>query len=126
MVETQVVGMPTYVSIETGKTYSGDKQHPDDYDVTSHMHPFDGQMYKYLPELQNWELDTDSKWDEVRAVRDQMIDNFAWKIARQRDLIDLGIATADSLTPLLQYVQALRDVPQNQTDPFNIVWPLQP
>lgn len=126
MVETQVVGLPTYVSKLTGKTYSGDKADPEDYDVTSHMHPFDGKEYKYLPEEQNWELDTEAKWDEVRAVRDQMIDNFAWKIARQRDLIDLGTATAETLAPLLQYIQALRDVPQTQEDPFNIVWPLQP
>lgn len=126
MVETQIVWLPTYVSKATGKTYSGDKQDPEDYDVTGHMHPFDGQSYKYLPEEQNWELDVDAKWEEIRDVRDRKIDNFAWKIARQRDLIDLGTAPAETLTPLLEYVQALRDVPQTQTDPFNIVWPLQP
>jgi hypothetical protein len=123
---TQSVGMPTYVDHITGKTYCGDKTHPDDYDVTTHLHPFDGKEYTYHPETQSWSLNEDAEWDKVRIVRDEKINNFQWKINRQRDWISAGIATAESLLPLLDYVQALRDIPQTQSDPLNVIWPTEP
>jgi len=123
---TQSVSMPTYVDHVTGKTYCGDKIDPNDYDVTSHLHPFDGREYTYLPETQSWILNNEAEWDKVRVIRDEKINNFQWKINRQRDWITTGVATADSILPLIDYVQALRDIPQTQTDPLNVVWPEEP
>ncbi len=122
-----IVSVPTYVSHEDlGFIYSGDKMHRDDYDVTSNMHPFDGNSYRYIPETASWELNFDSVWVKVREQRNKKIEAFRWKIDRQRDLIDLGLADPSTLTPLLQYVQALRDIPQNFADPFLVVFPDEP
>jgi hypothetical protein len=127
MVETQIVSMPTFVKHDDlSHVYCGDKLDYRDYEVTSCMHPFDGTPYRLIPETMSWEPAADVAWREVRAKRDELIVAFRWRIDRQRDLIDLGEAASSTLTPLLQYVQALRDIPQTQTDPFNIVWPDEP
>jgi len=123
---TQSVGMPTYVDHVTGKTYCGDKNHPDDYDVTTHLHPFDGKEYTYLPETKSWILNENAEWDKVRIIRDEKINNFQWRINRQRDWISSSQATVESLLHLLDYVQSLRDIPQTQSDPLNIIWPEEP
>jgi hypothetical protein len=123
---TQQVSTPTYVDHITGETYCGDRLHPDDYDVTSHLHPFDGKTYRYNPEDQSWSINEDAEWDKVRVVRDQKLNDFQWKINRQRDWIALGTASSESLLPLIEYAQDLRDIPQTQEDPFNIVWPVEP
>lgn len=122
-----IVSVPTYVKHDDlASIYSGDKMHRDDYDVTSNMHPFDGNSYRYAPETESWELNLDSAWVKVREERNKKIEAFRWKVDRQRDLIDLGLAEAATLTPLLQYVQALRDIPQTFTDPFAVVFPDEP
>ncbi len=100
--------------------------HRDDYDVTSNMHPFDGNSYRYVPETESWELNQDAVWVKVREERNKRIEAFRWRVDRQRDLIDLGLAGSATLTPLLQYVQALRDIPQTNTDPFAVVFPDEP
>lgn len=123
----RIVTVPTYVSHEDlSFIYSGDKMHRDDYDVTSNMHPFDGFAYTYVPETQSWVLNVDSVWAKVREERNKKIEAFRWKIDRQRDLVDLGLADQSSLLVLLQYVQALRDIPQTNTDPFAVVFPDEP
>ncbi len=126
-VEIQTVGMPTYVKHDDlSFIYSGDRQHPDDYDVTSCMHPFDGLAYTFVPDERNWVPNMDAEWVKVRAERDRRIEAFKWRVDRQRDFVSLGLAQYETLAPILQYVQALRDIPQTQTDPLNIVWPEEP
>jgi hypothetical protein len=49
-----------------------------------------------------------------------------WKVQRQRDRIDLGLAEQESIIPYLEYIQELRDIPQNQNDPLNIIYPTEP
>lgn len=123
----QIVSVPVFVKHDDlGFIYSGDKDHPNDYEVTSNMHPFDGRAYRYVPETQGWELNLDAVWVTVREERNKRIEAFRWKIDRQRDLVDLGLAPASSLLPLLQYVQVLRDIPQTNTDPLAVVFPEEP
>ena len=123
----EIVTVPTFVKHDDlSFIYSGDKDHPDDYEVTSNMHPFDGRAYTYVPETQSWELNLDAVWVTVREERNKRIEAFRWKIDRQRDLVDLGLAPASSLLPLLQYVQVLRDIPQTNTDPLAVVFPEEP
>lgn len=122
-----IVNVPTYVKHDDlGFVYSGDKMHRDDYDVTSNMHPLDGLAYRYIPETASWEVNLDSAWAKVREERNKRIAAFRWRIDRQRDLIDLGLAAPSTITPLLQYVQDLRDMPQTFSDPFAIVFPDEP
>ncbi len=126
-VETQVVGMSTYVRHDDlSAIYCGDRQHPDDHDVTAWMHPFDGRVYTYVPEERNWVLNLPGEWAIVRVERNKRIEAVRWRIDRERDLVQLNLADGTLLMSLLNYVQALRDIPQTQSDPLNIVWPVEP
>jgi hypothetical protein len=126
-VETQPVGMPTYVKHDDMSfIYCGDRQHPDDHDVTSWMHPLDGGVYTYVPEERNWTPNLPGEWAVVRAERNKRIEAVRWRIDRERDRVALNLTDDTLLMSLLNYVQALRDIPQTQTDPLNIVWPDEP
>lgn len=57
-----------------------------------------------------------NKWDYVRSERDSKLKNTDWRATTDRTLSD---AWRD-------YRQALRQIPQTQTDPYNITWPTEP
>ncbi|HEY7822372.1 MAG TPA: tail fiber assembly protein [Acidimicrobiia bacterium] len=59
-------------------------------------------------------------WDRVRAERDARLAACDWTQVADAPLTD-GERAAWA-----EYRQALRDVPQSQDDPDNIVWPEQP
>lgn len=50
--------------------------------------------------------------DTARAERDRLIESVRWRIERHSDELALGSEPTEPLEPLLQYTQALRDVPQ--------------
>ena len=62
----------------------------------------------------------------ARAKRDCLIESVRWRIERHRDEVALGSEPTEPLEPLLQYVQALRDVPQQTGFPLEINWPDAP
>lgn len=62
----------------------------------------------------------------VRTERDAKIEAVRWRIERARDETSIGIPLTEPLEPLLQYVQALRDVPRQAGFPTDIVWPEVP
>lgn len=62
----------------------------------------------------------------VRAERDAKIEAVRWRIERHKDELELGVPLTEPLEPLLQYVQALRDVPQQEGFPDDIDWPVNP
>lgn len=57
------------------------------------------------------------QWSRVRAERNARLAACDWT-----QLADASVNAAAWTT----YRQALRDLPQTQTDPFNIVWPTSP
>lgn len=59
----------------------------------------------------------DAQWIVIRAERDAKLAASDWTQIADAPVDDLVWAT---------YRQALRDLPQTQTDPFNIVWPTAP
>lgn len=59
----------------------------------------------------------------ARAERDRLIESVRWRIERHNDELELGIEPTEPLEPLLQYTQALRDVPQQAGFPTDIIWP---
>ena len=63
--------------------------------------------------------------EQVRAKRDAKIEAVRWRIERHKDELELGITLTEPLEPLLQYVQALRDVPQQDGFPENVEWPVE-
>lgn len=56
-------------------------------------------------------------WKEVRAERNTRLVASDWTQVADAPVDDLVWAA---------YRQSLRDLPQTQTDPFNIVWPVPP
>ena len=62
----------------------------------------------------------------ARAERDRLIESVRWRIERHSDELALGSEPTEPLEPLLQYVRALRDVPQQSGFPGDIDWPVNP
>ena len=60
---------------------------------------------------------------QARAERDAKIEAVRWRIERAKDELALGVPLTEPLEPLLQHVQALRDVPQQSGFPHEITWP---
>ena len=62
----------------------------------------------------------------ARAERDRLIESIRWRIERHSDELALGSEPTEPLEPLLQYVQSLRDVPQQSGFPGDVDWPVNP
>ena len=62
----------------------------------------------------------------ARAERDRLIESIRWRIERHSDELALGSEPTEPLEPLLQYVQLLRDVPQQAGFPEAVEWPEVP
>jgi hypothetical protein len=62
-------------------------------------------------------------WASVRQERDNKIQQVVWHYERYARYERLGIAQVDSIQDLDNYIQTLADLPETQTDPFNIIWP---
>jgi hypothetical protein len=68
-----------------------------------------------IAELNQQGLDT--AWSALRHQRNQLLTASDWTV-----LTDTPTSTAAWKT----YRQALRDLPANTTDPYNVVWPTPP
>lgn len=77
-------------------------------------------------ELTNPPPTTEQLAEQVRAERDAKIEQVRWRIERAKDETALGVPLTEPLEPLLQHVQALRDVPQQSGFPESVEWPAEP
>ncbi len=67
---------------------------------------------------------TNSKWIQVRERRDLLLSRADQRVLRYQSEERAGITThTDSISDLDTYMQELRDIPQTNSDPDNIVWP---
>lgn len=70
-------------------------------------------------ELQAWgrtreeqeEFELENKKEIVKQVRNSMLENIEWRVARAREQRELGIKTIDNYYNLINYKQYLRDYP---------------
>ena len=79
-----------------------------------------------VTELTQEELDqiTDSKWIQVRSQRNYLLSEADQRVLRYQSEERAGITThTDSISDLDTYMQELRDIPQTNSNPDNIVWP---
>ena len=75
------------------------------------------------------EKPTEQKETEARAERDQRIDAIRWRIERYQTQAAAGLETTDTAEhykAILLYVQALRDIPEQEGFPDAIEWPEEP
>ena len=63
------------------------------------------------------------KWLAVRLQRNEMIRLMSPKIEQYNSQVRLGITPTIDIAKIDEYIEKLRQVPQTQSDPFNIVWP---
>lgn len=59
---------------------------------------------------------TSQKWIEIREIRNQILKDTDWRASSDLTLSDTW----------KKYRNDLRQIPQTQTDPFNITWPTSP
>jgi Phage tail assembly chaperone protein len=62
------------------------------------------------------------QWNNIRAIRDKLMNDFQWRYSRYDRQVRLNITPTDDLLLMDNYMQALADI-TTQTDPYNIVWP---
>lgn len=63
---------------------------------------------------------------QVRAERDRRIAAVQWRKDRHADELALGLTPTEPIEPVLTYIQALRDAPDQPGFPENITWPEEP
>jgi hypothetical protein len=64
------------------------------------------------------------KWISVRDQRDFLLSEADQRVLRYQSEERTGITThTDSISDLDTYMQQLREIPQTNSDPDNIVWP---
>ena len=62
----------------------------------------------------------------INAKRDSLISQVEWRRFRHQDEISLGLEPTEPLLPIVEYIQALRDVPSQAGFPETISWPEAP
>jgi hypothetical protein len=64
--------------------------------------------------------------EEAKAKRDLLISEVEWRRWRNLDEVVLELEPTEPLQPILQYIQALRNIPEQEGFPTNIIWPEVP
>ena len=64
--------------------------------------------------------------EQVKSTRGKLINDTVWRVQRYESETRLGITTTDNITNIDEYIQALRDIPQQEGFPSNIIWPTLP
>lgn len=59
--------------------------------------------------------------ENKRFERDNIINNFKWRLDRNSQEIELGLDTTDNRIGLLNYIQYLRDIPNEDGFPYNTI-----
>lgn len=72
---------------------------------------------KFDYNLEEWVIDYNLQWDLIKQIRNKLLQDSDWT-----QLPDVPILTKSTWA---FYRQQLRDITL-QSDPFNIVWPIQP
>jgi len=65
----------------------------------------------------------DSESQRIRDERDRLIKAEAWRIERYNSEIRQGLVPTDDISLLDDYLQQLRDIPEQAGFPYDVVWP---
>ena len=67
---------------------------------------------------------TDQLITQAKAKRVSLIVDVEWRISRYKGEVVLGLTPTEPLLPILEYIQALRDITSQAEFPNNITWPI--
>lgn len=99
----------------------------DDFDISS-IDVANPQHYKVNENLDGLVPDVvcilTEKEQLAREERDRLLLEVDWRFRRYHDEETLGLPHIDDILKLTAYTQALRDVPEQQGFPTNIIWPV--
>jgi hypothetical protein len=114
--------MQTYVDSVTLEYYQGSPRRYEDPSVP--MRPSDYHSWNF--ESKQWYLDNELKWREIRVEREKRMQEVLWRVDRYNQQVAINATPSENITPVLTYIQALRDLPQSGQDPFELNWPAKP
>lgn len=66
------------------------------------------------------------EWARIEPLRAELIQAQRWRIDRYDDAIRLNLTPVEPIEPVLEYMQAIRDLTTTFANPFTIVWPPVP
>lgn len=66
---------------------------------------------------------TNIQWEEIRLRRNQFLAEADWRVTRNLSETRQGLSNTDDLDELDTYMEELRQIPQKQTNPWDITWP---
>jgi len=90
---------------------------------------FDGTDFVLKPADEITAIETEKEAQKVKQKRDKLINEVLWMLDRHRNQKEFGLPTTLTDTQaaeIAQYIQDLRDVPQQTGFPFDVVWPTKP
>jgi hypothetical protein len=68
----------------------------------------------------------DGKWMMLNGERSMRIDAVRWRVDRHNDEKMMGKTPTEDVTPILEYIDAIRNIKATNPDPFNVTWPQEP
>ena len=94
------------------------------YDDNTQKISWDGDKWA-VSSLSDGELEINKAiaWKKVRLDRDNAIEATQKRIDKYLSEVRRGVSTTDDISKLDAYIEELRQIPQKQTDPYNITWP---
>ena len=63
------------------------------------------------------------KWENIRNQRNERLEKFDWRVTRNLSETRQGIPNTDDLAEIDRYMEELRQLPQTQSNPWDITWP---
>jgi hypothetical protein len=60
---------------------------------------------------------------QIRSTRDGLIAEIRWRVERHTDEVGMGMVPTEDISPVLKYIQDLRDITKQPGFPGSIIWP---
>ena len=118
--------MNYYKDKETGEVFAYDDEQVEQGVVKEGLVKMTASQVKGF--LNPTETEAQAK-ERVRAERDQKFSEIEWRITRYQTQKALGVDTVDTeewYMSALQYMQDLRDIPEQDGFPKKVQWPVSP
>ncbi|WP_457571313.1 phage tail assembly chaperone [Desulfovulcanus sp.] len=90
---------------------------------------FDGTNFVLRSDEEITAIEAEKVAIVVKQKRNKLIDEVVWMLDRHRNQKEFGLATTitdEQATVLAQYIQKLRDIPEQEGFPFEFTWPEKP